>query len=90
MTGRPEPSAAALATATAVSGSLSIATPAPVFVTFGTGQPMFRSMRSTSVCSATWAAALRMTSGSWPKSWSETIPSSGCMRSISVTVFSLP
>ena len=34
-----------------------------------------------------------MTSGSWPKSWIDTGPlarSSGCTRSISVHVFSLP
>jgi hypothetical protein len=56
----------------------------------GTGQPMLRSMRSTSVCSATCRAALRITSGSWPKSCRLTRPSSGCVRSISVHVFSLP
>ena len=93
VTGRPEPSWAARATATAVSWSLSIAAPAPVFMTFGTGQPMFRSIMSASVCSRTYAAALRMMSGSWPKSWIEVGPvlrSSGCMRSISTHVFSLP
>ena len=46
VTGRPEPSLAAFATATAVSGSLMSAAPAPVFITFGTGQPMFRSRMS--------------------------------------------
>ena len=59
---------AARATATAVSGSPSSAAPAPVLQTFGTGQPMLRSMKSASVSRATVAAALRMTSGSWPKS----------------------
>ena len=39
---------------------------------------------------ATWAAALRMTSGSDPKSWIETIASSSCRRSSSVTVRRLP
>jgi hypothetical protein len=53
---------------------------------------MFRSMTSAPA-RATAAAALRMTSGSWPKSWIATGPprrSSGWMRSISVHVFSLP
>jgi hypothetical protein len=40
--------------------------------------------------SATVRAALRMTSGSWPNSWIDTGRSSGCIRSISVQVFSLP
>jgi hypothetical protein len=44
---------------------------------------------STSVCSATYAAADRITSGSWPKSCSATGFSSGTVRSISVHVFSL-
>jgi hypothetical protein len=70
------------------------AAPAPVLQTFGTGQPMFRSMRSAPR-SATVAAAERMISGSWPNSWIETGPrpvarSSGWMRSISTHVFSLP
>ena len=42
---------------------------------------------------ATVAAAERMTSGSWPKSWTETGPPSrslGWMRSSSVQVFGLP
>ena len=81
VTGRPEPSRAASATATAVSGSPSIAAPAPVLQTFGTGQPMLRSMRSAPA-RATVAAAERMISGSWPKSWTETGPparSSGWM-----------
>ena len=70
------------------------AAPAPVLQTFGTGQPMLRSMRSAPR-SATVAAAERMISGSWPKSWIETGPrsperSSGWMRSISTQVFSLP
>ena len=59
VTGRPEPSRAARATATAVSGSLISAAPAPVFITFGTGQPMLRSMRSAPRA-ATSAAAERM------------------------------
>ena len=91
MTGSPEPSRAARATATAVSGSLMSAAPAPVLHTLGTGQPMLRSMRSAPR-SATVAAAERMTSGSWPKSWIETGPparSSGWMRSSSRIVFSL-
>ena len=93
VTGSPEPSTAARATATAVSGSLMRAAPAPVRHTFGTGHPMLRSMRSAPR-SATVAAAERMTSGSWPKSWMATGPrppdrSSGWMRSSSVTVFSL-
>jgi hypothetical protein len=61
--------------------------------TFGTGQPMFRSMTSAVVSRATVAAALRMTSGSWPKSWIATGPparSAGSMRSISLQVLSLP
>ena len=68
-----EPSRAARATATAVPGSLMSAAPAPVLHTLGTGQPMLRSMRSAPR-SATVAAAERMTSGSWPKSWIETGP----------------
>src|SRR3954471_3765834 len=88
VTGSPEPSRAARATATARSGSDSRAAPAPVLQTLDTGQPMLRSMRSAPA-SATLAAALRMTSGSWPKSWIETRPSSGWMRSSSVHVFSL-
>ena len=53
---------------------------------------MLRSMKSASVSRATVAAAERMTSGSWPKSWIATGPparSAGSMRSISVVVFSL-
>ena len=73
MTGRPEPSCAARATATAVSGSLISAAPAPVFITLGTGQPMLRSIRSAPRSAAT-AAAERMISGSWPKSWIATGP----------------
>ena len=73
VTGRPEPSRAASATATAVSGSPSIAAPAPVLQTFGTGQPMLRSMMSAPA-RATVAAAERMMSGSWPNSWTETGP----------------
>jgi hypothetical protein len=49
-------------------------------------------MTSAVVCSATCAAARRMTSGSWPKSWIETGPrscSSGSTRSSSFRVFSL-
>ena len=96
VTGRPEPSRAATATATARSGSSIRAAPAPVLQTFGTGQPMFRSMKSAVVSRATIAAALRMTSGSWPNSWMAIGPpapasrSAGSMRSISVVVFSLP
>ena len=56
VTGRPEPSRAARAMATARSGSLIIAAPAPVFITFGTGQPMFRS-RMSAPTRATSAAA---------------------------------
>ena len=89
VTGRPEPSPAARATATAVSGSASSAAPAPVFITLGTGQPMLRSTMSAPA-SATTAAAERMTSGSWPKSWMATGPSSGWTRSSSVSVRSLP
>ena len=89
VTGRPEPSCAALATATAVSGSLISAAPAPVFITFGTGQPMFRSMMLAPACAAC-AAALRMMSGSCPKSWIDTGPSSGCTRATRSCVFWLP
>ena len=46
---------------------------------------MLRSIRSGPACAAT-AAASRITSGSEPKSWIETGPSSGCTRSISSTV----
>ena len=46
VTGRPLPSRAARATATATSGSPSSAAPAPVLQTFGTGQPMLRSIAS--------------------------------------------
>src|SRR3954471_5569933 len=88
VTGRPLPSTAARATATAVSGSLISAAPAPVLQTFGTGQPMFRSMIAAPR-SATVSAALRMTSGSWPNSWIDTGPSSGWIRSSSFIVFSL-
>ena len=51
-------------------GILDSAAPAPVLQTFGTGQPMLRSM----IAAPRWAtvsAALRMTSGSCPKSWIE-------------------
>ena len=92
MTGRPLPSRAARATFTAVSGSLMSAAPAPVLQTFGTGQPMLRSMRSAPR-SATVAAAERMISGSWPKSWIDTGPparSSGCTTSSSSSVLRLP
>jgi hypothetical protein len=89
VTGRFEPSRAARATATAVSGSSSIAAPAPVFITLGTGQPMLRSIRSAPRA-ATSAAAERMISGSEPNSWIATVPSSGWMRSSSSCVFWLP
>ena len=85
VTGRPDPSIAARATASARSWSASRAAPAPVFSTFGTGQPMFRSS-SAGPAAAAVAAASRITAGSEPKSWIETGPSSGWMRSISVTV----
>ena len=52
---------------------------------FGTGHPMFRSM-SAGPAAATVAAASRITAGSEPKSWIATGPSSGWIRSISVTV----
>ncbi len=92
VTGRPEPSRAATASATASSGSFTSAAPAPVLQTFGTGQPMLRSIRFAPV-SAALAAAERMISGSLPNSWIETGPltcSSGWTRSSSVQVFSLP
>ena len=92
MTGSPEPSWAARATATAVSGSLISAAPAPVFITLGTGQPMLRSIRSAPRCAAT-AAAERMISGSWPKSWIATGPparSRSSMTSSSSSVLRLP
>ena len=85
----PDPSRAARATATATSGFDSSAAPAPVFITFGTGQPMFRS-RMSAPTAATCAAADRMMSGSCPKSWMASGPSSGCTRSSSLSVFSLP
>ena len=47
------------------------AAPAPVLQTFGTGQPMLRSITSAPAA-ATRAAAERMTPGSCPKSWIET------------------
>ncbi len=46
---------------------------------------MFRSM-SAGPAAATVAAASRITAGSEPKSWIATGPSSGWIRSISVTV----
>ena len=89
VTGSPEPSRAARATATARSGSLIIAAPAPVFITFGTGQPMLMS-RIDAPTRATSAAAERMISGSWPKSWIATGPSSGCTTSSSSSVLRFP
>ena len=92
VTGRPEPSRAASATATAVSGSEISAAPAPVFMIFGTGQPMLRSIRSAPRAAAT-AAAERITSGSCPNSWIATGPparSSGCTTSSSSSVLRFP
>ena len=80
---------AARATATATPGSRISAAPAPVFMTLGTGQPMLRSMRSAP-SDATCAAAERMTSGSCPKSWIATVPSSGWIRNSSWWVLGLP
>ena len=72
-----------------MSGSLIIAAPAPVFITFGTGQPMLRSMMSAPTL-ATSAAALRMISGSCPNNWIAIGPSSGCTTSSSSSVLRLP
>ena len=71
------------------SGSSIKAAPAPVFRTLRTGHPMLRSMIAAPA-SATIAAAERIASGSGPKSWIETGPSSGWIRSISSRVRSLP
>src|SRR5918997_3755432 len=87
--GRPLPSPAARAIATALSGSSRRAAPAPVLQTLRTGHPMFRSIRSAPA-SATTAAASRITSASWPKSWIDTGCSSGWIRRNSRTVRSLP
>ena len=92
VTGSPDPSRAARAIATAWSASCSSAAPAPVFITFGTGQPMLMSIRSAPSV-ATCAAAERMISGSWPNSWIETGPPSrsrGSIASSSSCVFWLP
>ena len=67
---------------------MSSAAPAPVLQTLRTGQPMLMSIRSAPA-SATIAAAERITSGSWPKSWIETGCSSGWIRSSSRRVRSL-
>src|SRR4051812_4667214 len=89
VTGRPLPSLAAVAIATALSGSSSRDAPAPVLHTLRTGQPMFRSIMSAPA-SATAAAAMRITSASWPKSWMLTGCSSGWMRRNSRWVRSSP
>ena len=72
-------------------GVVSSAAPAPVLQTFGTGQPMFRSIRSAPAARDAGGGRAH-DSGSWPNSWIETGPPAarGVDAQQLVHVFSLP